>query len=905
MSAHMREGDMSLVGREHEQELVAALLADQSGGGRVLHLSGGVGTGKTAVIRFAEAEAARQTVPVLSTAGAPAERGLRYAALHSLLQPRLARLTDVPAPERSLLEDAFGGGAAESAPQQLAAAALRLLAVTPGPVLVCVDDLDRLDAASRDTVREMARHCGETRVRMVVTERAAPDARLAPDALTVTLEPLSDPQARELVERSGRATAYAEKELVLALARGNPLALTELSLSGSGLMDAAGLGMLPATPRLAEAYAEDLEGLSAHARAVLLTAALSTSSVAQDVLGASTRFLGGDGAARAGLDEVVMRGLVIESDHRLRFPQPLLRVAVLHLESAARRMTAHSALGQNVTSRPHAAWHAAQCAAGAEEELAERLDALADGPCPGAAVLTSLAALECAARLSSDPERRADRLMRAAELASCHSLEEQAGRFAREVDVPGLGAYGRAVQLWLHDLTPSTATVDRERIPELCSTARAVATRHPDLAHRLLHAAAARCWWQQAGAAERRMVVQAVEDLRTSPWNARDLVIMALIEPLSVSRVPLPGASGRTDGIDPLLLGQAAHLTGDLGRASLLLQEAESAVRADGRHLQLACILVARALGEVWLGTQWGTAEALAEEGRVIATRTGQTNWAARATGVQGVIEALRGHHDRALKCAAEVEEASLHLSQSKQLSLAALTRALTASGTGRHAEAYAHLRSMFVELTTPYSFEQFWGLAFLAETALPAGRLADAKAVVEQVESLTRTGRAPLLRRVLAYAKAVLAPDEEAETRYSEALGDGAEGWPLLYGMTHFGYGVWLRRRRRIVESRGPLATAESVFRALGASTRADLAASELRATGRAEAEPTGDDVSRVLSPQQLTIARLAARGLSNRAIGEQLRLSPRTVASHLYQIFPKLDVTSRTQLAERLDTY
>jgi DNA-binding NarL/FixJ family response regulator len=52
-------------------------------------------------------------------------------------------------------------------------------------------------------------------------------------------------------------------------------------------------------------------------------------------------------------------------------------------------------------------------------------------------------------------------------------------------------------------------------------------------------------------------------------------------------------------------------------------------------------------------------------------------------------------------------------------------------------------------------------------------------------------------------------------------------------------------------------------------------------------------------LSAQELQIARLAAEGLSNRAIGERLYLSPRTVGSHLYRIFPKLDVTSRTQLA------
>lgn len=56
-------------------------------------------------------------------------------------------------------------------------------------------------------------------------------------------------------------------------------------------------------------------------------------------------------------------------------------------------------------------------------------------------------------------------------------------------------------------------------------------------------------------------------------------------------------------------------------------------------------------------------------------------------------------------------------------------------------------------------------------------------------------------------------------------------------------------------------------------------------------------------LSAQELQIARLAAEGMSNREIGERLYLSPRTVGSHLYRVFPKLDITSRAQLAERLD--
>ena len=55
-------------------------------------------------------------------------------------------------------------------------------------------------------------------------------------------------------------------------------------------------------------------------------------------------------------------------------------------------------------------------------------------------------------------------------------------------------------------------------------------------------------------------------------------------------------------------------------------------------------------------------------------------------------------------------------------------------------------------------------------------------------------------------------------------------------------------------------------------------------------------------LSPQELQIAQLAAAGLTNRQIADRIYVSHRTVATHLYKIFPKLGITSRNQLRDSI---
>ena len=50
-------------------------------------------------------------------------------------------------------------------------------------------------------------------------------------------------------------------------------------------------------------------------------------------------------------------------------------------------------------------------------------------------------------------------------------------------------------------------------------------------------------------------------------------------------------------------------------------------------------------------------------------------------------------------------------------------------------------------------------------------------------------------------------------------------------------------------------------------------------------------------LTERELDVLRLAARGLTNRAIGHELSISHRTVQGHLQSIYGKLDVGSRTE--------
>jgi DNA-binding CsgD family transcriptional regulator len=161
-----------------------------------------------------------------------------------------------------------------------------------------------------------------------------------------------------------------------------------------------------------------------------------------------------------------------------------------------------------------------------------------------------------------------------------------------------------------------------------------------------------------------------------------------------------------------------------------------------------------------------------------------------------------------------------------------------------------------------------------------------------------------PRLALLAAGAAAIAAPDDKAAALFEEALTiPGIDRWPFDLARVQLAYGERLRRARAATVSRVHLTAALETFERLGARPWATRASNELRATGQTRSRPSVA-ASEALTPQEHEIAMLAAAGLTNKQIAEQLYLSHRTIGAHLHRVFRKLGVTTRAALRDALAT-
>ncbi len=185
------------------------------------------------------------------------------------------------------------------------------------------------------------------------------------------------------------------------------------------------------------------------------------------------------------------------------------------------------------------------------------------------------------------------------------------------------------------------------------------------------------------------------------------------------------------------------------------------------------------------------------------------------------------------------------------------------------------------------------------AESWLADGRLDRVERLVQHLQ-VPSAQRWPLM--VATAARAGLAEargdDEEADRLYRAAAAMAPVN-PLDRAGVLVRHGSWLRRRRQPVAARALLAEALQVAEAAGAADLAVAAQAELTAAGgrRRRSGPEG----LALTPQQARVARLAVSGATTREIADALRVSPRTVETHLAVVYRKLGVRSKAELRRR----
>ena len=883
----------TLTGRDEELGVLTGHIDQVAAGGGAIVVLGDPGIGKTSLLRAAADRGRAAGHRVLAVTGIQAEAHLPFVGLHHLLRPVLSDVDRLPATQREALSTAFGlSDGPPPQPFMIALATLNLLAEAAAghPLLIVADDVQWLDPPTQDVLTFLARRVSSDPVVVIGAVRRGYDVAFTTAELPeLELRGLDETPAREVLARHAADLSYADQERVFREAAGNPLALVELPLAiravaSSGLE--TGPGLVPLTARLERAFAARVADLPALTRDALLIAAVDNADDLPEIL-AGASALAGQPVTVAALETAVTAGLLRFDDLHVQFRHPLVRSGVLQLETVTRRYAAHAALAEVLAGEPYrCTWHRAQSANGRDDEVADELEAAHVVALRRGSVTEAIWALERSAQLTTDSAKRGRRLLLAAEHAFGLGRADLVDQLLTRAARTSLSRLDEARMAWLREIFNDGVPGDAGRVLALCDTAReAIDADDANLALNLLVGAALRCWWADTGPAARAEVTKVAHLVNGGPDDPRYAAVLGVSDPVVQGQEVSAILNGVVleDVADPAalwMLGMAAHAMQAPVHAADFLGRAEAKLRQQGSLALLSQVLIMQVLDNLELG-DWDRAASCAEEGSRLAHETGQPIWDISRLLLPGMIVALRGDNERAQEMAAEVERAAGARSLNNLLCCVQLIRGFGLISAGRHADAYGELSRLFDPADPAFHLaDRYHGVMFLAEAV---------------------TTPAPTLHRQLSYARAVLADDDEAEELFTAALRADLTRWPWLRARLELAYGRWLRRQRRVAESRPPLRAAQLTFDLIGARSWGDQARSELRAAGeRTQArQPRAQDL---LSAQEMQIATLAAEGLSNREIGERLYLSPRTVGSHLYRIFPKLEITARAQLAAKL---
>jgi DNA-binding CsgD family transcriptional regulator/tetratricopeptide (TPR) repeat protein len=905
-----------LLGRDGERERIDQLVTTaRLGVSATLVIMGEPGVGKTALLE--NAVAGLEDMRVLRATGLEAERHIPFAGLLQLLRPALDRLDGLSPPQAAALSGALG--ITEAAPGSgdrfmIGAAVLSLLSryAEEVPVAVVVDDLHALDLPSAEAILFAARRLAADPVVVLATARSPEADRLVAGLPVLHLRGLDHRAAAALVARSaGGPTRPRRLEPLLRLAEGNPLALLELA--GDDLealaTDPAELPVrVPDT--VTAAFARRLDQLDDACRTALLAAAVCGG----DLL-VTTRACSALSTDVDTLAEAEDAGLVSVRAGQVTFRHPLVRAAIYSRAGARERRAAHAAVADALpeADADRRAWHLAEAVWKPDAAISDLLADAAERAQARTAYSVASGAFERSARLSPDPERRADRLLHAAETAWSAGLTERA--------------------LGLLDGHAREDPTTEARVRELALRG-AIAARTGHLR-------------------DAREMFVAAADLSTDPAEECVLLADAVHASFYLAGAPaalrlatrlIERAPAVTDPMARALgfiaTGMARILAGEEGgaedlRTAVPLIESTGAIHCDPHRLSCLMLVplflrdateggalrtyVDEVRGAAGIGalpavlfyvardqattSAWAEAEANYSESVRLAEETGQvTERLMSLAGLcwlesrEGREDACRAHADEVLDPAST---AHVHMAEAwVRFALGDLE--LSLGEPARAVQEFRRLEAMMkhheladVDLVPGPE---------LVEALLRLGESSEAENVAASYQRAAEAKRQPWALARAARAQGLLAGDGSADPCFENALHFHAATLDRFEtARTRLVYGEWLRRAARRVDSRPQLRAALHDFEDLGAARWAERAAAELAATGETVRRRDADPRS-LLTPQELQVSLLLVEGRTTRETAAALFLSPKTVEYHLRKVYTKLGIGSRPELVQVL---
>jgi DNA-binding CsgD family transcriptional regulator len=908
-----------VIGREEELRTLSVFLDDLvDGTAAALVLQGEAGMGKTTLWRAGIEAALQRSIRVLVASPAEAEAGMSFASLGDLLTGSVAEVVDaLPAPQRAALEVALLLADSKGPPPDQRAVAVAFLTAVrvlsgTAPVLVAVDDIQWLDAGSASVIGFAGRRLRDEPVGLLLAERTADrpgsSLELAGRPLgSIRVGPLTLGALHRLLhQRLGLAVPRPTLRRIHDAAGGNPF--FALELAREGLRSEPGRP-LPLPESLGELVRGRIAALPSETRnALLLAAGLSERRIAvlAEALGTDPR-----PALRPAIEAQVV---VIDGD-RIRFAHPLLASAAYESADEIERGEAHLRLADVVEDLEERGRHLALAAHEPDEEVADALEEAAAHARARGATAAAADLCEQAARLT--PRRLVDDRQRRLVAAARHGFiagETVRARALLDETLPRMPAGGhRAEALILLALLhryegdqPQAAEILRQALSEAGADIRLRADAAQGLASTLFfmredlevaleHAALSADLAARAGSrslqAEALAMKGLIETVLGRPEAGATLArATEMVEDALVERVD---ASARwAHAYAKLWMDEAAS-------ALPLMRRFHEEAVARGNESSVANILTSLALAEYIVG-EWQEAARTAAEGYEAAIQAAQQHYEAFSLSVLALVRAslgleaqARAHAERAMALAGEHSMAvsRIHAVWALGLLELALDRpeeALRVLSPERERLLAAGVAEPGAVPFVPDEIEALLTLGRPDDAEPLLGWLEERGRALDRASALAAAGRC---RGLLAATRGAI---DVALDAFAGALAAHERvSMPFDRARTLLALGSVQRRARKRSAARETLASALASFEDLGAELWADRARAELaRIGGRA---PAGWD----LTETERQVADLVAAGLTNREVAARLYLTQKTVEFHLRNIFRKLGVRSRTELA------